>query len=246
MTDASTTLPAGPDEELLLQIAKGELSKILSFAPYKNYPGVRDREQFRRLIGSDPAFDFLGLDDERYAVARIGGNLVTSLHRKIGDMYESLVQAILTSRFELSRVESKYSVTVQIGRRKQIRSTDGFVPTDRLAGRTLPKLPAGWESSQGVGLELRSCYQIGDSKRIQADYDMALALAEQDIVPVMIVFCATSLRSPTARLAKQWSLFQGVDAFDFLREMTDFDLRGFLTRNSPEFKAIISRVLDRI
>ena len=245
MSSPSSPRPA-PDEHLLLQIAKGELSKILSFTPYKNYPGVSSHEEFRRLIGQDPAFDFLGLDDERYAVARIGGNLITSLHRKIGDMYESVVQAALTSRFDLAPSELKYSVIVQIGRRKQKRSTDGFVPTDRLEGRALPRLPAAWGERQGIGLEMRSCYQIGDSKRIQADYDMALALAEQDIVPVMLVFCNTSLRSPTARLAKSWSLFQGVEAFDFVEELTDFDLRGFFTRNSDELKAIVSRVLDRI
>ena len=236
----------GPDEHLLLQIAKGELSKILSFTPYKNYPGVSSRDEFRRLIGQDPAFDFLGLDDERYAVARIGGNLITSLHHKIGDMYESVVQAVLTSQFDLAPSELKYSIIVEIGRRRQKRSTDGFVPTDRLTGRSLSRLPSDWTDRQGIGLEMRSCYQIGDSKRIQADYDMALALAEQDIVAVMLVFCNTSLRSPTNRLAKSWSLFQGLEAFDFVHELTDFDLRGFFTRNSEDLKEIVSRVLDRI
>ena len=83
------------DEIRLMNIAKVNLNKVLQFDPYKSYKGVNNRKQFMQLIAKDPAFGTFGLEDERYIIARVGGNLVTSLHRKIGDMYEALFAYLL-------------------------------------------------------------------------------------------------------------------------------------------------------
>lgn len=165
----------------------------------------------------------------------MGGNLVTSLHRKLGDMYEAIFQYLLKERFCLTDDELRFSVDVKIGERIQKRSTDGLIPAKRYGNITLPSSLKNWQSSAGIGFEVKSCYQIGDSKKIQADWDMALALSEKNLIPVMLIFCNTSLVSPVIRLAKSWNLFEGEDTFRFVHELTGFDLYGFFRNHRKVF-----------
>jgi hypothetical protein len=95
---------------------------------------------------------------------------------------------------------------------------------------------------QGIGFEVRSCYQIGDSKRIQADEDMSLALKSCEILPVMLVFCNTSLKSPLARLSKSWELYEGMSSFNLVESITGFKLHNFLEKNSQVLKQEIDHI----
>lgn len=183
----------------LLNLALSQIRKVSAFDPYKNYPGINNRDDFKGLISTDPAFGVLGLDDDRYIIARVGGNLITSLHRKLGDMYESLFSYLLQKAFVLNSDELKYTVQVQ----------------------------------------------IGDSKRIQADYDMSLALKSDDILPVMLIFCNTSLKSPVVRLSKSWELYQGMGSFDLVESITGFNLYQFLQNHSATLKQEIDLVLSK-
>jgi hypothetical protein len=115
------------DEKEVLSIAILNIRKVLEFNPYKSYTGVNSREEFQTLLSKDPAFGVLGLDDERYVIARVGGNLITSLHRKIGDLYEGILAYLLKETYSLADDELHYGVEVQIGERFQIRSTDGLI-----------------------------------------------------------------------------------------------------------------------
>ncbi len=90
------------NEAELLNLALVNIRKVLDFNPYKSYSGITNREEFKKLIEMDPAFGILGLNDEKYVIARIGGNLITSLHRKLGDMYQALFSYILTHSFGLN------------------------------------------------------------------------------------------------------------------------------------------------
>lgn len=229
------------NEKELLDTALKHLNKVLEFDPYKSYPSVSCKNDFKKLMASDPAFSALGLDDERYIIARIGGNLVTSIHRKIGDMYEGIFAYLLKSKYGMAEAELHYSVNVQIGGRLQERSTDGLLKRDMMPSH----FPTKWLSCDGIGFELRSCYQIGDSKRIQADYDMALALKEQNIQPIMLIFCITSLRSPVDRLSKSWELYEGLDSFKVVQQITDFDLYSFLQSNSKVLKKAIDNIFSK-
>ncbi|MFB2839537.1 type I restriction endonuclease [Floridanema evergladense] len=176
------------DETRLLELAITNLRKVLEFNPYKSYPGINNREEFKQLIARDPAFGTLGLDDERYIIARV----------------------------------------------------DGLIKKDKFNQR----IPQAWIDYQGIGFEVRSCYQIGDSKRIQADYDMSLALKSYNILPVMLVFCNTSLRSPLVRLSKSWELYQGMSSFNLVESITGFNLYNFLENNSQILKAEIDNILS--
>ncbi|ACK67821.1 conserved hypothetical protein [Rippkaea orientalis PCC 8801] len=226
------------DEVELLDIAISNIRKVLEFDPYKSYSGVNNRDDFKQLIASDPAFGVLGLDDDRYVIARVGGNLVTSLHRKLGDMYEGLFSYLLQKSFSLNDNDLHFSVEVQIGDRIQVRSTDGLIKKDKFNER----IPRNWVNYQGIGFEVRSCYQIGDSKRIQADYDMSLALKSCEILPIMLVFCNTSLKNPLSRLSKSWELYEGMQSFNLVQSITGFNLYNFLEDNSHILKQEIDNI----
>ena len=230
------------DETELLNLALNNLRKVLAFNPYKSYPNVNSREEFQQLIAEDAAFGILGLDDERYIIARVGGNLVTSLHRKLGDMYQALFSYLLKETFYLNENDLHFSVEVQIGDRAQMRSTDGLIPQKQFNQR----IPQTWKNYQGIGFEVRSCYQIGDSKRIQADYDMSLALKSYNILPIMLIFCDTSLRSPVTRLSKSWELYEGRDSFNLVETITGFNLYEFLHQNSALFRQEIDQILSNL
>ena len=235
-----------PDPEALLKLTENHLNKVVGFDPFKKFPGVSDRASFGKMVSADPAFAPFGLNDDRYIVARLGGNLVTSLHRKIGDLYEDLFQYLLRCRFGLEEEFLKFSVEVTIGDRTQTRSTDGVVPRSSLENVELPLLERAWRDTDGLAFELRSCYQIGDSKRIQADWDMALALQQINLTPVMLVFCNTSLRSPVSRLSESWRLFEGEAAFGFIEDLTGFDLESFLKSNQPRLTELVQDALSKL
>lgn len=234
------------DEKKLLEIAKHHLSAVKNYDPYANFDGVNDKNDFIKLINSDPAFANVGFANEKYVIARIGGNLITSLHRKLGDMYEEMFQYMLSARFGVQEDDITFSVEVPIGDRMQTRSTDGLLRSARYGQLVLPSLKTDWKQADGIAFEIRSCYQIGDSKRIQADWDMALALKSQNIVPVMLVTCATSLKSPVARLKRSWALYEGKDTFAFIHELTGFDLNDFMARNKATISKPVEEIMDSL
>lgn len=156
------------NEKEVLNIAISNIRRVLEFSPYKSYSGINSREEFQVLLANDTAFGALGLDDERYVIARVGGNLITSLHRKIGDLYEGIFAYLLKETYSVNDEELHYGVEVKIGDRVQLRSTDGLITREKYN----EFIPEHWLQFNGIGFEVRSCYQIGDSKRIQADYDI--------------------------------------------------------------------------
>ncbi len=136
-------MPTEPKPDMLLGMADKHLGLIAKYNPYRNFAGVKDRKAFAALIAKDPAFSSFGFGDDRYVVARIGGNLITSLHRKIGDMYEEMFRYLLECRFDLSAADLSFKVDVEIGSRTQTRSTDGLLPKECISRLQLP-LPSGW------------------------------------------------------------------------------------------------------
>jgi hypothetical protein len=175
---------------------------VLEYNPFERFEGVTDKDSFTELIGNDPAFAPFFLNNPKYVTARIGGNLITSLHRKLGDMYEGIFKILLSDELGIPDEDLSYSLKLNVDGELQERSTDGLIRYSRLSPQDDRRMKPLRQSDAGKGMafEVRSCYQIGDSKRIQADRDMALALQRQKIEPVMIIFCASSLTSPVQRL----------------------------------------------
>ncbi|MBI5463396.1 MAG: hypothetical protein HY966_00405 [Ignavibacteriales bacterium] len=220
----------------------------LQYDPYERFEGVTTKEHFLKLIKNDPAFSPFFLHNSKYATARIGGNLITSLHRKLGDMYEEMFKALLQDRLKVPEEDLTFNVKLNIDGELQERSTDGLIRFASLnqskKNRLAELFKVGKQAGMGVGFEVRSCYQIGDSKRIQADRDMSLALKNSNIIPVMLIFCSTSLRSPVERLSRYWNLFQGEQAFSAVESITGFDLYEFLVGESKIIEPLMKEIFD--
>ena len=147
-----------------------------------------------------------------------------------------------------------------------------------------------FEGVVGMAFEVRSCYQIGDSKRIQADRDLALSLKRDQIEPIMLIFCVISLSSPVRRLSNYWTIYEGKHAsglthldcscpihrayrgkdapltppsvppqaggraltvrlrksyaFDFVYELTQFDLYGFLRQERETINNLMDSIFE--
>lgn len=196
------------------------------------------------MIGNDPAFAPFLLHHPKYVTARVGGNLITSLHRKLGDMYEEIFQVLLETELGIPEEKLRYGLTLNIDGKLQQRSTDGVIRYAEIGTRHRQRIKALQTERDALGMafEVRSCYQIGDSKRIQADRDMALALRKQNLEPVMLIFCASSLSSPVKRLKEYWRVYEGKAAFEFVKTLTGFDLLDYLQQE----QALIRKIMDKI
>ena len=68
-----------------------------------------------------------------------------------------------------------------------------------------------------VGFEIRSCYQIADSKRLQGDEKLAAEILGRGGVPVMLVMCYSSQPGLLKRMRRSgWRVLEGHDSFEFI------------------------------
>lgn len=230
----------------LKKIINYHLSKVLEYNAFERFEGVTDKSSFLNMIGNDPAFAPFFLNDTKYVTARIGGNLITSLHRKLGDMYEEIFQTLLADKLNISSEDLSYILMLNIDNKSQKRSTDGLISYSKLSlenARRIEQLKTD-KTAIGMAFEVRSCYQIGDSKRIQADRDMALALNNKKIEPVMIIFCSSSLTSPVRRLREYWKVYEGDNAFEFVKLLTGFDLLSYFKQEDKLIREIMDKIFD--
>lgn len=235
-------------EEILKNVIKSNLEKITEFDAFKKFEDVSDICEFKEMICNDPAFSPFYLNCDKYVIARIGGNLITSIHRKLGDLYEELILELLHYKYGFSKDYLKFSIDIVIDGKKQERTTDGRILLNDIQDEELRQkvnnlVISGYD---GFAMEVRSCYQIGDSKRIQADDHMATALKNLKIEPKLVIMCNTSLSSPVKRLSKNWTVYEGLDSFDYIKNLTDFDLYTFLMDNQKLIKPIMDNVFNLI
>jgi hypothetical protein len=197
---------------------------------------------------NDPAFAPFCLDRDKYVLARIGGNLITSIHRKLGDIYEEILLELLQDKYGFSKDYLKFSLNIIIDGYEQERTTDGRlvlsdIENEDLKNKVLNLITGNYE---GLAMEVRSCYQIGDSKRIQAYEHMAIHLKSINIEPKLVIMCNTSLVSPVKRLSKNWTVYEGKDSFDYIQNLTDCDLFSFLMDNKGLIEPLMDDVFDML
>ena len=235
-------------EQKILNIVKASLNKVKDFDGYKKFEGVSNSDDFKAMIVNDPAFHPFYLNRDKYVTARIGGNLITSIHRKLGDLYEEILLELLHHRYGFPKNYLKFSLNLVIDGKKQERTTDGRLMLEDINDDShkaiVKSLLTG--NYEGLAMEVRSCYQIGDSKRIQADDHMATALKALNIEPKLVIMCNTSLKSPVKRLSKNWTLYQGKESFDYIRELTGFDLYQFLLDNEKLIRPLMDDIFDML
>jgi hypothetical protein len=244
----------GELEQALHALTMEHLAKLAEYIPGPvKKKGTRDK----LLSGyqQDPVFSMFGLDSQEYLAATLSGGTVTSIHRKIGDIYEACVKTIFMQALNQSPTDVTYSTIIRSGNEEEKRSADAYLQFDKLdaAARQrvssyclaeVAKLTSNPNINlKGVGMEVRHCYQTGDSKRTQADEAMARHLLLSGILPIMPLFCNQSNPGIVARYKSVWVIKQGLEAYDMIKVFSNFDFFEFLKRNRKDFRKPIINLL---
>lgn len=232
-----------------------ELDVILDYARRKNV------ERQRKEYAADPLFHRFNLDSRKLVLAKVRAGLVTSIHRKVGDLIEKHVQQVFRERMGLEAVT--YDAEIVVDGESKTRELDARLlldevadgpPTERLQ-RVLDDVEFGENKRlseftddgvewRGMGFEIRHCYQSADSKRSQADIAMAQHLKNEDVVPVMLIFCGDSNESVTTRYRNHMVVTEGEDSFELVEQLTGFDYAGFLDGREDVIDAKIGQAFD--
>ena len=153
-------------------------------------------------------------------------------------------------------MKSSIVATIRSGDNDETRSADTYLQFDRLpregtaahqastAQQELRQLTSTPQVNLiGLGMEVRHCYQTGDSKRTQADEAMARHLLVSGILPIMPLFCNQSNPGIIQRYRSVWVVKQGMESYDMVREMSGYDFYDFLRRNKDDFQKPVLNLL---
>ena len=229
-----------------------------SWATSQSWPTMfRDRSKkqaaqrftFSRHIPTDPLFRIFGLDSPEYVAATLGGGTVTSIHRKLGDIYEDCVRAVFQHTLGLTPKQLTYTAKIMSGTTVENRTADVYIRFDDVASAKRRKAIRDACDSElrvladdpkieliGVGMEVRHCYQTGDSKRAQADEAMARHLLVAGILPLMPLFCNQSSPTMIRRYRSVWVVKQGHESYNIVKGFSGFDFFNFMDRNREDFR----------
>jgi hypothetical protein len=241
-------------EQSLHALIMEHLAKLAEYIPGQvKKKGTRDK--LLAAYRKDPVFSIFGLDSDEYLGATLSGGTVTSIHRKIGDIYEACVKTIFMKALNQSPTDVTYSTVIRSGDEEEARSADAYLQFDRLDPKSRKRVSDYCHSEVakltttphitlvGVGMEVRHCYQTGDSKRTQADEAMARHLLLSGILPVMPLFCNQSNPGIISRYKSVWVIKQGLEAYAAVRTCSGFDFYDFLKRNREDFRKPVIELL---
>lgn len=242
--------------ETLERSIDSELDTVLDYARRKNV------DEQRRNYAEDPLFSRFNLDTREFVLAKSGGGLVTSIHRKVGDLIERNVQRIFAETYDLDDVT--YDASIVVDGEEKVRELDALLLLDEADGEMRQRLQRvidedahraegdnasldefagdGGREWRGMGFEIRHCYQSADSKRAQADVAMANHLRNDDVLPVMLIFCEDSNRAVVSRYRNHMYVSEGRNSFDLVERLTGFDYADFL----DEREAMIDGKMDDV
>ncbi len=247
-----------PLEQTLFDITLQHLAKLDSYIPGPVKKAGKAKHALLRRFEQDPVFSIFGLDSAEYIAAALSGGTITSIHRKLGDVYEDSVATIFAHALCLPAESIHYSATIVVDDEPETRSIDAYLQFDQLADQIRPRVEACCQAELskltarpqvrlvGAGLEVRHCYQTGDSKRSRADLSMARHLLVSGILPLIPFFCNQSNRSVVSRYAGVWVVKEGMGSYELIRELSGFDYYDFLRRNKGLFRQPVIKVLRNL
>jgi hypothetical protein len=234
-------------DQSLHALTMEHLAKLATYIPGP----VKKRGSPEKLLAAyqqDPMFSIFGLDSVEYLAATLAGGTVTSIHRKIGDIYEACVKTIFMQALHLSPTDLTYSTIIRSGDIEEDRSADACLQFDKLDAASRQRVAAYCQAEVakltntpninlvGVGMEVRHCYQTGDSKRTQADEALARHFLLSGILPLMPLFCNQSNPGILSRYRSVWVIKEGLDAYDVVKTFSGYDFYDFLKRNRDDFR----------
>lgn len=244
-------------ERILVAAVMEHLAKLAEYVPGP----VRKSGSSRELLATyrqDPVFGIFGLDSSEYLGATLAGGTVTSIHRRLGDIFETCVRMIFMHMLNQTSAEVTLEAVIRNGDETETRRADAYLRFDRLddesrervaefgRGEVAKLAPNADFRLVGIGFEVRHCYRTGDSKRTQADEAMARHLLLNGILPVMPLFCNQSNPAVVRRYRSVWVVKQGPEAFETVRICSGFDFHDFLRRHRERFRQPVISMLRRL
>ena len=95
-------------------------------------------------------------------------------------------------------------------------------------------------------MEVRHCYQTGDSKRTQADEALARHFLVSGILPIMPLFCNQSNPGIVKRYRSVWVIKEGHDSYNMVKTFSGYDFLDFQMRNREDFRLPVLTMLRSI
>jgi hypothetical protein len=235
-------------DSILYKLTMAHLAKLDVYVPgpIKKAGGHKDKLLAR--FAADPMFSIWGLDSVEYVAATLGGGTITSIHRKLGDVYQDCVNAIFSETLKVKPEQLTYSVMIKVGLGDEKRSADSYLQFDELRPEDRKRVKRWCQDElrrltadprvdlKGVGLEIRSCYQSADKQRSRADVALARHMMLSGVLPVMPLFCNQSNPSVIDTYRPIWVVKEGMDAYDMVKAFSGYDWFGFLKRNRDDFR----------
>jgi hypothetical protein len=244
-----------PLDKVLYDITMEHLTNVGDYIPGPIKKAGGSRADLLAIYHNDPLFSIFGLDSPEYIAASVSGGTITSIHKKIGLIYEGCVKTIFMDRLGQSAEDITYRATIQVDNKQETRTADACLRFDRLAAKDRKRIEPYCQrelsllssSPQlnliGVGMEVRHCYQTGDSKRTQADEAMARSMLVSGILPVMPLFCDQSNPPIMRRYGAIWVIKQGIESYSMVKEFARYDFYDLLKRNRDDFRKPIIELL---
>ena len=119
----------GELEQALYALTMEHLAKLAKYIPGPvKKKGTRD--QLLAAYQQDPVYSIFGLDSLEYLGATLAGGTATSIHRKLGDIYEACVKTIFMRALHLSPTDVTYRTIIRSGDAEEDRSADAYLQLD--------------------------------------------------------------------------------------------------------------------
>ncbi len=235
------------------------LSRLEQYTPaHGRGVGRLSASELKQAFADDPVYSIFGLDSPEYIAAALAGGTITSIHRKLGDAYESCIRLIFSTQYQLTAEQIQYTALISSGDRQMRRSLDVYLALQDIpawrreswasyADSQLRQIsPTPRVDIEAIGLEVRHCYQSADAKRVQADEAMARHCIVSGILPVMLIFCEQSNRSVISRYRSLWVVTEGHASYDLVKAQTGFDFYAFLLANKDSFRRPVMDLLRKL
>ncbi len=227
-------------------------------------------DDFQTLYRGDPFYTWFGLDSPLLYAAHKAAGGMTSVYRQIGTGCERLFQQLLQDTLGLNpeQVAWSYLVPGSDGKQRKL-SLDGRIPLSAIPDAAAADRVRLWlrdaanavkvskkvaATLEGPVFEVRQGYKSKDAKRQNADVGNAANAYANSYLPTVVLLSSQIDDDISERYARaQWLILRGSlsgsslqSTYTFAREVLDYDLAGFFTRNAARIRAEVETVIEAL
>ena len=227
-------------------------------------------DDFQTLYRGDPFYTWFGLDSPLLYAAHKAAGGMTSVYRQIGTGCERLFQQLLQDTLGLNpeQVAWSYLVPGSDGKQRKL-SLDGRIPLSAIPDAAAADRVRLWlrdaanavkvskkvaATLEGPVFEVRQGYKSKDAKRQNADVGNAANAYANSYLPTVVLLSSQIDDDISERYARaQWLILRGSlsgsslqSTYAFAREVLDYDLAGFFTRNATRIRVEVETVIEAL